>query len=57
LDTPTSLYEFESLKQFLEFKTIEKHLNPRAQYWAENQPEATSHGVWRLAMRGWLKQS
>jgi hypothetical protein len=23
------------LKQFLKFKTIEKQLNPRAQYWAE----------------------
>jgi hypothetical protein len=26
------------LKRFLEFKTIEKYLNPRAQYWAETGP-------------------
>jgi hypothetical protein len=36
---------FLGLKQFLEFKTIEKHLNPRAQYRAENRPEATAHGA------------
>jgi hypothetical protein len=39
------------LKQFLEFKTIEKRLNPWAQYWAENQPEATAHGARQPAMR------
>jgi hypothetical protein len=34
------------LKQFLEFKTIENHLNPRAQYWAETGPmlQPMGHG-------------
>jgi hypothetical protein len=32
------------LKQFLKFRTIKKHLNHWAQYWAENRPEATAHG-------------
>jgi hypothetical protein len=34
------------LKQFLEFKTIEKHLNHRAQYWAETglMLQPTGHG-------------
>jgi hypothetical protein len=37
---------FGILKQFLQFKTIEKHLNPWAQYWAETGPrlQPTGHG-------------
>jgi hypothetical protein len=29
----------------LEFKIIGKCLNPWAQYWAENWPDATAHGA------------
>jgi hypothetical protein len=56
LDIPTSFYEFLKFETISEFKIIEKHLNPRAQYWAENRPEATAHGAWRPAIRGRLKQ-
>jgi hypothetical protein len=37
------------LKQFLEFKTIEKDLNPQAQYWAETGPRLQPTGC------GWLE--
>jgi hypothetical protein len=43
---------FESLKQFLLFKTIGKTIKFSAQYRAENWLQVTSHGGWRPVLRG-----